>query len=689
MKKLSLPFLLIWLFALPACSRAPSPVASPTATAFPPPDTATTQPETSPTSSPEEATPTTIEATPEPTETAQPSPTPDPNFYTFAAIGDYGLWSAEEEQVADLVKSWDPAFIITLGDNNYPNGAADTIDQNIGQFYHEFIHPYKGEYGPGADINRFFPSLGNHDWVTEGAQPYLDYFELPGNERYYDFVWGPVHFFAVNADTHEPDGVGRSSVQAQWLQAGLAASTSRWQVVYMHQPPYSSGRHGSTDYIQWPFAEWGADAVLAGHDHSYERLIVDGIPFIVNGLGGHINRYFFFTRIEGSQFQYRSGHGALRGTVTPDSLTFEMVTVEGEVIDSHTLTWTGSSQDAPPSVSQLPDPSPFTWEQVAQGYAQPLLATHAGDGSGRLFIVEQAGQVRILGREQAFLDIRNRVGSSGNEQGLLGLAFHPDHDANGLFFVYYTDLNGDTVVASYRTFAEAQDLADPTSETVLLTFSQPFRNHNGGHLAFGPDGNLYIASGDGGSAGDPAGNAQNPASLLGKILRLDPGSGDVEVYAMGLRNPWRFAFDGGTGDLYIADVGQNVWEEISFLPAGSPPGANFGWDYLEGTHTYEGQLPGGLETVMPVAEYSHTEGGCSVTGGEVYRGAALPDFQGVYLYGDFCSGLVWGLVRDAGGNWQNGLLFSTDFQITSFGLDEQGELYLVARQGGIYRLSAR
>jgi glucose/arabinose dehydrogenase len=686
MKTLTLPFLLLLSLSLAACSSA-GPAAI---TATPPPaPTATSLPTVPPTAEPPAA-PTEPGAEPAPpaTETPVPSPTPDPNVYTFAAIGDYGLWSNEEEQVANLVKSWDPAFIITLGDNNYPNGAADTIDQNIGQFYHEFIHPYKGEYGPGAKTNRFFPSLGNHDWVTEGAQPYLDYFELPGNERYYDFVRGPVHFFALNADTHEPDGVGRSSVQAQWLQAALAASTARWQVVYMHQPPYSSGRHGSTDYMQWPFAEWGADAVLAGHDHSYERLIVDGIPYIVNGLGGHLNRYFFFTRIEGSQFQYRSGHGALRVSVTAETVTFEMVTVDGEVLDSHTLSGSSSSLDVPVSVSQLPDPSGFAWEEVADGYVQPLLATNAGDASGRLFVVEQAGQIHILGREQAFLDIRSRVGSAGNEQGLLGLAFHPDHESNGLFYVNYTDLSGDTVVASYRVFSEQPDLADPTSEQVLVTYPQPFRNHNGGHLAVGPDGALYISSGDGGSGGDPAGNAQNQASLLGKILRLDLDSGAVEVFASGLRNPWRFAFDSQTGDMYIADVGQNIWEEVNFLPAGVSAGANFGWDYLEGSHPFEGQLPVGLETVMPIAEYSHSEGGCSVTGGEVYRGPGLEAFQGVYLYGDFCSGLVWGLVRDPGGAWQSGLLFSTPHQITSFGLDEQGALYLVARQGGIYRLAA-
>jgi hypothetical protein len=204
----------------------------------------------------------------------------------FGVIGDFGSAGTAARDVANLVKSWKPDFIITVGDNNYPDGAASTIDPNIGQYYHEFIYPYKGRYGAGATVNRFFPSLGNHDWHARGAQPYLDYFTLPGNERYYDFVWGPVHLFAIDSDEDEPDGITRSSRQAAWLQNKLAASTARWKLVYFHHPPYSSGEHGNTREMQWPFQQWGASAVLTGHDHLYERLLVGGFTYFVAGAGG-------------------------------------------------------------------------------------------------------------------------------------------------------------------------------------------------------------------------------------------------------------------------------------------------------------------------------------------------------------------------------------------------------------------
>jgi hypothetical protein len=204
----------------------------------------------------------------------------------FAAIGDYGIDNAGEAAVANLVKSWAPDFVITLGDNNYPYGSGQTIDANIGKYFHELIGGYAGRYGCGAAENRFFPTLGNHDVFSAAGQPYLDYFQLPGNERYYDFARGDVHLFALDSDDREPDGTTVSSPQAAWLKARLAASTTRWQVVYMHHPPYSSGRHGSDVDMQWPFARWGADLVLTGHDHLYERIRVDGLNYVVNGLGG-------------------------------------------------------------------------------------------------------------------------------------------------------------------------------------------------------------------------------------------------------------------------------------------------------------------------------------------------------------------------------------------------------------------
>jgi glucose/arabinose dehydrogenase len=361
----------------------------------------------------------------------------------------------------------------------------------------------------------------------------------------------------------------------------------------------------------------------------------------------------------------------------------------------------------PEEVSTLPDPSIYNWQSVADGLERPVGLFNAGDGSGRLFVLEQPGTIRIIKEGEVlptpFLDIVDRVGSGGSEQGLLGLAFHPNYAENGHFYVNYTDRNGNTVIARFSV-SDNPDQADPASEVQLLGVEQPFGNHNGGMLAFGPDGYLYLGLGDGGSAGDPFGNAQSLSTLLGKILRIDVDDGDPyaippdnpfasgggrpEIWAYGLRNPWRFSFDLLTNDLYIGDVGQNQWEEIDFLPAGSPGGANFGWNYREGAHPYEGSPPAGLNLIDPVAEYDHSQG-CSVTGGYVYRGQDLPDWSGVYLYGDYCSGLVWGLLHLPDGSWQNARLFESGARITSFGQDQAGEIYLVDYQGGIYRLGKK
>lgn len=254
----------------------------------------------------------------------------------FAVIGDYGFADTPAAAVAALVASWNPDFVITTGDNNYFYGEASTIDDNIGQYYHAFIHPYRGRYGPGASVNRFFPTLGNHDWEALGAQPYLDYFTLPGNERYYDVVQGPVHLFALDSDYSEPDGVTEDSIQAAWLQGRLAASTARWKVVYMHHAPYSSGSHGSALWMRWPFAAWSAHAVLAGHDHIYERVTLGDFPYFVNGLGG-ASRYVFDAPIPGSQLRYNADFGAMLVEASEDSLAFQFVTRAGLVVDRYTL----------------------------------------------------------------------------------------------------------------------------------------------------------------------------------------------------------------------------------------------------------------------------------------------------------------------------------------------------------------
>jgi glucose/arabinose dehydrogenase len=313
-----------------------------------------------------------------------------------------------------------------------------------------------------------------------------------------------------------------------------------------------------------------------------------------------------------------------------------------------------------------------------------------------LFVIEKYGHIHIIESgqmfETPFLNIEDRVNDSSNEMGLLGLAFHPDYAQNGYFYVNYTGDGGDTFLSRFQVSGDP-NLADPASEVNLLHVSQPFPNHNGGGLAFGPDGYLYAGLGDGGAAGDPFGNGQKLDTLLGKVLRLDVDSGEPytvpadnpfgnEIWLYGLRNPWRISFDTLTGDLYIGDVGQNAWEEIDHLSAGSPGGINYGWDFREGAHEYDGNPPAGLTD--PVAEYSHQEGHCSVTGGYVYRGS-MPEWNGIFLYGDYCTGYVWGLIR-SDDEWQSQLLFETNERITSFGQDQAGEVYLLTDGGMVYQL---
>jgi glucose/arabinose dehydrogenase len=340
------------------------------------------------------------------------------------------------------------------------------------------------------------------------------------------------------------------------------------------------------------------------------------------------------------------------------------------------------------------------------GLQSPIHITQAGDGSGRLFVVEQTGRIRIIQGGALlgtpFLDISDRVSCCG-ERGLLSVAFPPDYASKGYFYVNYTQQSGDTVVARYSVSADP-DIADRESEEVVLTVDQPYANHNGGQLAFGPaDGYLYIGMGDGGSGGDPQNRAQDPGELLGKLLRIDVESGTRpyavpvtnpytqtvgyrgEIWALGLRNPWRFSFDRQTADLYIGDVGQGAWEEIDFQPASSRGGENYGWRIMEGNHCYNSGTCNQTGLVLPVAEYNHSLG-CSVTGGMVYRGQDYARMQGIYFYGDYCSGRLWGLRRE-GNTWQSALLLDTAYSITTFGEDESGNLYLADYgTGDIYLL---
>jgi glucose/arabinose dehydrogenase len=374
-----------------------------------------------------------------------------------------------------------------------------------------------------------------------------------------------------------------------------------------------------------------------------------------------------------------------------------------------------------------PPPADVRLEEVARGLERPLFVTHAGDGSGRLFVVEQGGMVRVVrdGRllAEPFLDATRLLDSSGGERGLLGLAFAPDFPRSGRFFIAHTAPGPAVRITRLRVAADP-DRADPGSATTVLEMDDPAGNHNGGMLAFGPDGMLWHGTGDGGAAGDPWGNAKSRDSLLGKLLRLDvgagvggppaahrgvaeprrrpgQGAGDAyaippdnpfasgggrpEIWALGLRNPWRFSFDRATGELWIGDVGQYRWEEIDVADARAG-GLDFGWNTMEGRHCFlpaRGCDPAGL--VLPVHEYGHDEG-CSVTGGYVYRGRAIPALAGAYLFSDYCTGTLWALTRGPSGTATVSVLLDTGMQVSSFGEDEAGEVYVCDHRGGVYRL---
>ena len=381
-----------------------------------------------------------------------------------------------------------------------------------------------------------------------------------------------------------------------------------------------------------------------------------------------------------------------------------------------------TTEDAAPEVvtsAPLPESAPsgegvpldqvaISLEPVLDGFEQPLYVTGAGDGSGRLFVLEKTGRAWVMAggeRTGVFLDLSEKV-STESEQGLLGMAFSPGFPEDSLVFVSYTELDGSSVLSRFTVTGDA---ADPASETKLLRVNQPYANHNGGMIAFGPDGYLYYGLGDGGGSGDPYGSGQDGGTLLGKLLRLDVvgGAGDPagyvvpddnpfveradmrsEIWALGLRNPWRFSFDRATGDLWIGDVGQNALEEIDLQAADSPGGENYGWNLLEGTRPYpsESSQPDLAGFAMPIVEYGR-DAGTSVTGGYVYRGTAEPELYGTYFYADFSVGRVWGLQAGSEGVETRELL-DTDLMIASFGEDDDGELYVVDFNGGVYRIVA-
>ena len=377
-----------------------------------------------------------------------------------------------------------------------------------------------------------------------------------------------------------------------------------------------------------------------------------------------------------------------------------------------------SSPTVAPAVT-MPEPmvarplAPVELEPAFPGleFDRMVLLTYPDDGSGRLFLVLQPGRIVVFENDpgvqsaETFLDIRERVNDSGNEEGLLGLAFDPAFAENGYFYVNYTASGPRrTVVSRFSVDADDSGRADAGSELVFLEVAQPYRNHNGGHVAFGPDGMLYVGLGDGGSSGDPRGNGQDTSTLLGTILRIDVsaldetggyavppdnpfadgGTARPEIWAYGLRNPWRFSFDRETGDLWAADVGQNRYEEIDLVR----PGRNYGWNVMEGSKCFR---PTNCDTrglEMPVAEYGR-DGGCSVTGGYVYRGRRLPTLYGAYLYADFCSGKIWALRHDGAAVTEQMLVADTGLSISSFGEDASGEVYVLTFEGAVYRFGGR
>jgi glucose/arabinose dehydrogenase len=373
-----------------------------------------------------------------------------------------------------------------------------------------------------------------------------------------------------------------------------------------------------------------------------------------------------------------------------------------------------SVTSAPPTASPTPfDPAAasFALELVAEIPGRPLAVVNAGDGTGRLFVAEQGGRVLVVQggsvSERPFLDVTSRT-AAGGERGLLGLAFHPRYPDDPRVFVNYTDLEGDTVVSSFTVDPDDPASVDRASEVVVLQIDQPFANHNGGAIVFGPDGMLYVATGDGGSGGDPHDNGQRLDTLLGKILRLDVdrtengraygipadnpfvgrGNARAEIWLYGLRNPFRISFDRATGDLWMGDVGQGAYEEIDVARAASGGGTNFGWARMEGFHCFpSGEGCARPELALPVAEYGHDRG-CAVTGGVVYRGSTVPSLVGGYVFADYCSGFMWVLDAAATDPREPRLVVESGRRLAGFGEDEAGELYVADLDGALLRVVA-
>jgi glucose/arabinose dehydrogenase len=378
------------------------------------------------------------------------------------------------------------------------------------------------------------------------------------------------------------------------------------------------------------------------------------------------------------------GGGSATKVPGPSPETRPVATVAGAAPAGSTTNGASAAVSAPPAIAL---------QKVAGTYTRPVYVAAPPGDTTRLFIVEQGGVIRIVKNgiplPQPFLDLSGQI-TSGGERGLLSMAFSPQFATSGHLYVDYTDLNGNTRIVRYAVSASNPDLVDPSSGHGLLTVHQPYANHNGGQLQFGPDGRLYVGMGDGGSAGDPQNRAQNSSSRLGKMLRLTLSTSPpkVGVYAKGLRNPWRFSFDRSTGALWIGDVGQSHWEEVDYLAAGRPAGANLGWSAYEGTHVYKANLAAALNKsalVWPVTQYSHSVG-YAVTGGYVYRGSAIPALRGYYVFGDYGTGRVWAMKGPHGTRVRLPGADGAAGHIPSFGQDAAGELYIASFNGSVYKI---
>ncbi len=397
----------------------------------------------------------------------------------FAVIGDYGLAGQNEADVANLVKGWNPDFIVTVGDNNYPHGQSYSIDDNIGQYYHDYILGYKGKYGSSSPTKRFYPVLGNHDWGTTGGKPYFDFFNFYNQTTYYDFIQGPVHFFMLDSDQNEPDGTSATSDQAKWLKKSLAASTSAFNVIVFHHAPYSSGWHGPTNYMRWPFKEWGADAVLTGHDHIYERLLVNGLPYFINGIGG-AELYKFDRILPESQARFNQDYGAMRVEANGTTMKFQMYTRTGLLVDEYTL---GQGFPTVTSVT-LANPSPTNADilnfQVV--FSEAVTGVDAGDfsitsntgvaaisnisGSGNTYIISANsgsgdGTVRL-----DVVDNDSIINAGGNSLGGPGIG--NGNFVNGAMYVVNKSTPG--VISINRTGTSPTNTA---TVDFMVTFSEP------------------------------------------------------------------------------------------------------------------------------------------------------------------------------------------------------------------------